>query len=387
MKQYKRYLPYVFVALATVVIFFVVKAVREARFENMLEVPELEQGFLSDTQSYQGRSWLVPARYIFDTGLTAKELPALNDPKFVSISEADSYLSDDVYGIAVEIDGQYRFYSNQILNWHEVVNDTFGGQDIAVTLSTLTRSAVVYSREFDGETLTFDNALLNYNNNSILKDNQTNNLWLQGRGTSISGSDMGDELTVIPSVSITWTEFKDLYPEGQALSNETGFERDYTRHPYTSYDNNDLVYFPLTAEVSRLDGKWLVTVVEDGTEAVAFANEIENGFGATNEQIGDLDIVALWNPGTESLRVFNREVEGQTLTFSYDFDSEVITDEETDSTWNAQGLAIDGELEGTQLEPISGTPFFWFSWNALWPNTRIAHVEELDLSDSNETAE
>ena len=378
MKKYKRYLPYLLVALATVVIFIVVKAVQNAQFEKLLEVPEMEQGLLTEPQNYEGRSWIVPARYVFDTGLTEEELQPLNNPTFDSVATADTYLADTVVGIHIEANGEHRFYSNQILNWHEVVNDTFGGEDIAVTLSTLTRSGIVYSRNFNGQTLQFGNARLAYNNNSILKDDKTDNLWLQAKGVSISGEDMGETLKVIPSTTLTWSKFKELYPDGQALSNETGYNRDYARHPYTSYDNTDLVYFPLTGEPDGIDAKWIITAVHEGDESIAFSHEIENGFVATNEEVGGKSIVSLWNGDEQLVRVFDRTVDGETLTFSFSFENGRITDEETGSTWNADGLAISGELSGTQLEVVQSTQFFFFAWNLLWPNQTIANVGSAD---------
>ncbi len=38
---------------------------------------------------------------------------------------------------------------------------------------------------------------------------------------------------------------------------------------------------------------------------------------------------------------------------------------------NLLGLAIDGELEGTQLEPMVHANHFWFSWAVFKPETQI----------------
>ena len=39
--------------------------------------------------------------------------------------------------------------------------------------------------------------------------------------------------------------------------------------------------------------------------------------------------------------------------------------------WNLVGLAIDGELERTQLEPMVHANDFWFSWAVFKPEPQI----------------
>lgn len=51
-------------------------------------------------------------------------IAAITDPRFVSASEAE--ISDDAWVLGVEIDGQPRAYSLNLLNRHEVVNDRVG---------------------------------------------------------------------------------------------------------------------------------------------------------------------------------------------------------------------------------------------------------------------
>jgi hypothetical protein len=67
--------------------------------------------------------------------------------------------------------------------------------------------------------------------------------------------------------------------------------------------------------------------------------------------------------------VFDPNLNGQKLTFRQDGDR--FVDEETGSTWNIVGQAIDGPLAGEQLRPIVHGDHFWFSWAAFKPNTII----------------
>lgn len=70
--------------------------------------------------------------------------------------------------------------------------------------------------------------------------------------------------------------------------------------------------------------------------------------------------------------VFRPEIDGRSLTFVRDGgESAPIRDRETGSTWSIAGRAIDGELEGSQLEPVVHGDHFWFAWAAFTPDTEI----------------
>lgn len=56
-------------------------------------------------------------------------IPAVFDPRFVAAFEAN--LPDSAWILGVSIGGEARAYSLNLLNGHEVVNDTVGGRPIA----------------------------------------------------------------------------------------------------------------------------------------------------------------------------------------------------------------------------------------------------------------
>ncbi len=56
-------------------------------------------------------------------------IPAIDDPVYVAAAEAS--IRDEAWVLGVVIDGQARAYSLELLNSHEVVNDTIGDTDFA----------------------------------------------------------------------------------------------------------------------------------------------------------------------------------------------------------------------------------------------------------------
>jgi len=60
-------------------------------------------------------------------------IPAIDNPEFLSVEEADEEYAPEELVIGVNYDGDARAYSIPFLSRHEIVNDTVGGRKIAVT--------------------------------------------------------------------------------------------------------------------------------------------------------------------------------------------------------------------------------------------------------------
>jgi hypothetical protein len=71
--------------------------------------------------------------------------------------------------------------------------------------------------------------------------------------------------------------------------------------------------------------------------------------------------------------VFDPNLDGQTLTFGWE--DGLIRDEQTGSTWNVLGQAIDGPLAGSSLAQIVHGDHFWFAWAAFKPETIIYRTD------------
>jgi hypothetical protein len=109
--------------------------------------------------------------------------------------------------------------------------------------------------------------------------------------------------------------------------------------------------------------------------------------GVASGSVGGEEIVVFWAPGTASALdnqdidggkdigatgVFRPLVDGRQLTFVRDGAEDVpIRDRETGSTWSIAGVAIDGELKDSRLEPVVHGDHFWFAWAAFSPETTI----------------
>ena len=60
-------------------------------------------------------------------------IPAIDNPLFDTVAEADRYFSDNELVIGLVGETQQRAYSAWQLDGHEIVNDVFEGRPLAVT--------------------------------------------------------------------------------------------------------------------------------------------------------------------------------------------------------------------------------------------------------------
>ena len=313
-------------------------------------------------------------------------IPAIDNPTFTSVQVADEYLEDLEPVVFLQIGEDARAYPLQVLTWHEIVNDVVDGKPVAVTFCPLCNTAIAFDSTFDGQQLDFGTTGRLRFSNLIMYDRQTETWWQQATGEAIAGEYAGQQLTFLPASIIGWGEFKENFPEGQVLSRETGFNRDYGRNPYAGYDNinNSPFLFRGPQTPGVLPAMARVLTIDLEGEAVAYPYELLQAQGAVNDTLSGSEIVVLWQPGTASAldasRIaegedvgagvsFSRTVDGQVLTFSFDGDK--IVDDQTGSEWDVFGQAISGKLAGTQLEPVVSVNHFWFSWAAFKPETRI----------------
>lgn len=328
----------------------------------------------------------VPYSEILSGGPPKDGIPAIDDPRFVTVAAAAEWLNPIEPVILLEVNGEARAYPLQILMWHEIVNDTVGGVPLAVTFCPLCNTAIVFDRRIDGRVLDFGTTGRLRYSNLIMYDRQTESWWQQAGGDAIAGELTGQQLKFVPASIIAWADFKANLPDGHVLSRETGFDRSYGQNPYLGYDDVNQPPFlyrgPPTPD--RLPPVARVLTIDLNGAAVAYPYEVLQEKRVINDSVGGEDVVVLWREGTASAldqstvaggrdvgaaNAYSRQLDGRTLSLANS--GAQITDRETGSTWDVLGRAIAGPLAGQALTPVVAINHFWFSWAAFKPETRI----------------
>jgi hypothetical protein len=269
----------------------------------------------------------VPAEEILRGGPARDGIPALINPATLRGSDAD--WSDDHIVVGVEINGEARAYPIPVLNWHELVNDTLGGQPILVSYCPLCGTALVFNRSMDGRTHSFGVSGLLYRSDLLLYDQATESLWSQISSRAVSGPRAGSRLRVLRSQLTRWGEWRARHPGTTVLSRETGHDRPYGRSPYEGYEQSDELPFPVPRD-GRYHPKMptLGIRVPDGPARAYPALELIKAGGKVEE-----------------------DFEGRRVEVSYDPEEQVFRGEAPDD-----------------LEIVEG---YWFAWAAFHPTTSV----------------
>jgi hypothetical protein len=312
-------------------------------------------------------------------------IPPIDEPKTTSQAAADRWLSDREPVLAVAVDDRTRAYPVQILIWHEIVNDALAGRPIAVTYCPLCNSSLVFDRRVGDRALTFGTTGNLRRSDLVMWDRQTESWWQQLTAEAVVGRLTGVRLEVLPSQTLSWADFKRAYPDGDVLSRDTGFQRDYGSNPYTGYDQRDSEPFLFDGKADdRLPPKERVVAIvgDDETVVVPFDRLADDP--AVELDVGGRPVVVLYKRGVVSpldassiqssrdvgtAAAFDARVGHRSLTFERRGGG--FVDRETGSRWDMAGRAVAGELAGERLEPVRHDQQFWFALAAFVPDARI----------------
>ena len=275
----------------------------------------------------------IPVNKIKDGGPPKDGIPSIDQPKFKKSD--DVALDQNTRVLGVQVNGIAKAYPIPIMNYHEIVNDRFGDQPVVITYCPLCGSGIAFNASINGEK-TFGVSGLLYNSDVLLYDRQTESLWSQIMMEAISGPMIGKKLEMVPTMNTTWQEWKNKYPETLILSDNTGFNRDYSRNPYPGYENSAQIYFEVEKEDDTFHPKETVIGIEVNGKFKAY-------------------------PFTELSKVkeipLKDSFQGKTFLINYNKNSRSAT------------------ITNKENEELPTLTTFWFAWYAFHPETEVYFAE------------
>ena len=227
---------------------------------------------------------------------------------------------------------------------------------------------IVYAREVRGGELTFGVSGKLIMNALVLYDRETLSLWSQFLGQSVQGKLAGAKLELLPSQLLTWGAWKGQHPDTVALDQGVS-----TYDPYMPYYfNADIGVYGETNSDSRMRSKSLVVgiVGDAGQKAYAYGGLVRSPI--VNDTFDGRGLVVAADPESGAANVFDRGLDGKSLTFEPTERSLFMTDRETGSTWAKEtGIAVSGPLKGKRLKRVPSMSSFWFAWSDYYPQTEL----------------
>ncbi len=303
--------------------------------------------------------------------LPADRIPAIDNPKFITVAEAESWLDDDEFIVGLVLSGEAKAYPIQILTWHEIVNDEVASKAVAITFCPLCDTGIGFERRINGEAVTFGTSGKLYNNNLLLHDRKTKSLWNQLGGKAVAGELTGYRLTIVPVEMTTWARWKKLYPDTKVLSRDTGNPRPYGVDPYGGYKDTEDVLFPVTAKDSRLFGKARIQGIEFNGKYKAYDEESIRKAGLLNDEFESKKLLVVADLETSAIKIFDRNLVSAVLEFKL-VNGKLF--DQSGGEWQINGLslkAVSGELKNAELQQLPSIGAFWFSWVAQHPQTEL----------------
>ncbi len=261
-------------------------------------------------------------------------IPALDDPPVTNAAGGDWYPDEAlVFGLA--IDGESRAYPKNIMEVHELVNDTLGGRRIGLPYCTLCGSAQAYftdrvgGQPFDEPFVLRTSGLL-IRSNKMMYELGSGSYFDTFTGAATTGEwrEQGLVLEQVSVVTATWGAWKAAHPDTTIVVADAGRDRTYPLDPLRGRDDDGPI-FPIGTVDPRLDVQTPVLgVIGDDGGAVAFP----------------VDDARAALAGGESVSMGGIEVIG-----------------------DADGLralrADGGDASGHQA--------FWFAWSQFHPDTQV----------------
>ncbi|MFN7943099.1 MAG: DUF3179 domain-containing protein [Thermoanaerobaculia bacterium] len=257
-------------------------------------------------------------------------IPSIDAPRFVRAAEARDLAPDDLV-LGVVRGGAARAYPAWILDRHEIVNDRFGDEPVAVTWCPLCGSGLAFLSRLNGEPVALGVSGLLRESDLVFYDRKTNSLWQQVTGTAFTGPVRGQRLEPIPIAVTEWRRWREAHPETEVLASDS--VRD-PKPAYGDYTSSERILFPVSRTSRALHPKSVVWGIEVGGGSIAVPEE---------------RLAA----GT----LVTAEVGGQRLEISR----------------RADGSVRAARADGVELVAHR---MFWFAWYTFHPETRLLTGKE-----------
>jgi hypothetical protein len=189
----------------------------------------------------------------------------------VTDAAGGDWYPDDRIVFALTVNGESRAYPKNIMEIHEVVNDTLGGRRLGIPYCTLCGSAQAYLTDsvpagVDVPVLRTSGLLTR--SNKVMFDLNTFSVFDTFTGVAVSGPlrDQGIALEQTSVVTSTWGDWKREHPDTTIVAEDGGIGRTYALDPLRGRDEGGPI-FPIGNVDERLpvQEQVLGVITDDGT--------------------------------------------------------------------------------------------------------------------------
>jgi hypothetical protein len=268
--------------------------------------------------------------------------------------------------IGVVNNGVAKAYPLIYLGYHHKIQDNVGGEPVLVTYCTMCRTGRVYSPLINGVRQNFRLVGARHYN-AIIEDEGTKTWWYQATGNAAVGKLKGQHLRELPYEQSTLSAWLSKHPASLILQPDQHYLNDYL--DLAGYDRKQPADKDSTLrnKDTLIRKSWVVGVII-GSQAKAYNWRSLVKAQVWNDQVRGTSLLLCIEKDSLSFHAFNSAVNGKILHFKLDPTGQ-LTDNETASLWDWDGLATAGSLKGSRLTKIQAYQEYWHSWKHFHPNT------------------
>lgn len=346
-----------------------------------------------------GAGWLAPASLAVSALLWAGLVvtpsvlfrPYRGEPRIVTAREA-SMVSDDGTVIGVVVGREARAYPETMLMPQHVVTDEVGGQRMMISWCPLCHSGMVFEGRLHGRPIE-PRVVGGGNNNVLVYDATSRNMFQQITGEILEGPDKGSPLAVVPSMITTWSEWRSAHPDSTVWTRHPGSLFEWLSRtltlwaPTTILDTEKPFYVMDKPADRRLGYVKIVSGVEIDGRRKAYSDDALTAAPIVNDEVAGIPLAVFSKPGGAIVRLFDRRVGEGTLRFRPAGEDDrargiIARDLETGSGWSLDGEALEGSQTGAVLPPVRGiSRCFWFAFAHFYPGAEVWDADPRTGSD------
>lgn len=304
--------------------------------------------------------------YLFNFQLEADKI--FYQPKAASFAASSFDTTDKVkLVIGIEVNGEAKAYPIQIIGYHHLVRDTIANTPVLVTYCTVCHTGRVFSPFVNGKNETFRLVGMDHYN-AVLEDKTTKSWWQQATGVAVAGPLKGAVLKELPSTQLPLGVWVRQYPNSLVMQPNMSFSKNYEW--LADYDDGNTQGYLVKRDFSSWNSKsWIVGIKNDHASKAYDWNELVNK-KIIQDSIAHLPVLLTLENDANAFHAYDRRIDGLVLRFQMGNNNDSLIDENTNSTWNMDGLCIDGTLKGKRLIAVQAYNEFWHSWQTFHKATQ-----------------
>ena len=310
--------------------------------------------------------------YFFKNASRMRSLQPLDEAIWHTAKDAGYMKANDPV-LGIYLDNQARALPWWIMKNYKIANLVLDDHPMLIIFSEICSSGAAFYSTINDRRHTF-RAVGMFNGTILLSDIETGSYWAPFAGEALAGVLKGAQLKRLPLYQCKWSEWLALNPATLVLYGEPelreGPGKDYRPGEAGKFDKFMRTMI-LNPPNEALPPNELVLGIELNGKARAYPLSRLSEMGVVvNDTLAQQPIALIHQPGTTLALAHLRQIGDTVLTFAKT-ETENIVDQQTRSSWNYRGEAIEGQFTGEQLPFVASWIEEWYIWSAFHPQTEV----------------